>query len=168
MRYITFVLSSLHKKQLFDCGKEILNTYFRKQAKQDVKRKISACFVLSDENEVVIGFYTLSNDSIPLEELPKQIKNKLPKAYLTIPITLLGRLAIDSKFKGQGYGELLLIDALRRSYDVSNESIGSIAVVVDPLDLEAIAFYEKYGFILLPNSGKMFISMTTISNLFLP
>lgn len=167
MKYITSILSSSHKKQLFDCGKEILNTYFKKQAKQDVKRKISVCFVLPDEKDIVIGFYTLSNDSIPLEELPKQIKDKLPKSYLTIPITLLGRLAIDIKFKGQGYGELLLIDALKRSYDVSNESIGSIAVVVDPLNMEAIAFYEKYGFILLPNSGKMFIPMITISNLFL-
>jgi len=60
----------------------------------------------------------------------------------------------------------LLLDALKRSFEISATEIGSMAVVVDPLDEEAVRFYEKYGFISLPDSGKMFLPMTTISELF--
>jgi hypothetical protein len=59
----------------------------------------------------------------------------------------------------------LLIDALKRSYEASHE-IGSFAVVVDPIDKEAEKFYEKYDFIKLPDSGKMFIAIKTLKKLF--
>jgi len=45
-------------------------------------------------------------------------------------------------------------------------SIGSYAVVVDPISTHAEAFYAKFGFIALPDSGKMFIPMRTIKELF--
>jgi predicted GNAT family N-acyltransferase len=92
-------------------------------------------------------------------------KKKLPKNYQSIPTILLGRLAIDKEFQGFGYGKILLIDALKRSYEVSNE-IGSFAVVVDPIDKTAEEFYLKYDFIKLPDSGKMFITMKTLKLLF--
>jgi len=60
---------------------------------------------------------------------------------------------------------MLLIDALKRSYEIS-KSIGSFAVMVDPLDIDAGNFYTKYGFILLPDSRKMFLAMKTIEKLF--
>jgi GNAT superfamily N-acetyltransferase len=139
---------------------------FHKQASQDIKRKLSLCFILPDINFDIKGYYTLSNDSIPQEDLPEEIKKKMPKSYVNLPTTLLGRLAVDKSFRGQGLGELLLLDALRRCYNVSIESIGSMAVVVDPLDLDAVGFYKKYGFIELFDSGKMFLPMKTVSALF--
>jgi len=63
-------------------------------------------------------------------------------------------------------GELILTDALKRSYDNSLSSIVSMAIIVDPIDNETVKFYIKYGFILLPDSGKMCIAMETISKLF--
>jgi len=166
MEYKTVPLNRGHKKQDFTCGKELLDNYLRKQAKQDVKRKLTACFILPDENQNVIGYYTLSSAAIPREIVPEDIKIKLPKSYENLPATLLGRLAIDKKFAKQGYGELLLIDALKRSYDISISSIGSMAVIVDPIDAQAVIFYRKYGFIDLPDSGKMFLPMKTIAQLF--
>ena len=77
----------------------------------------------------------------------------------------IGRLAIDNKFQGQGVGKLILIDALKRSYELS-KIIGSFAVIVDPIDKNAEHFYEKYGFIKLPDSGKMFLPMKTIGLIF--
>ena len=41
-----------------------------------------------------------------------------------------------------------------------------MAVVVDPRDQKAVNFYLKYGFILLPDSQKMFMLIVTIGNLF--
>jgi ribosomal protein S18 acetylase RimI-like enzyme len=165
MSYLTFALNATHKKEKFNCGKPLLDNYLHKQAKQDVKKKLSACFIYEGESNIVKGYYTLSSASIQRALLPEEIVKKLPPSYNDLPAALLGRLAIDSSFKGQGLGELLLLDALKRSYESSRE-IGSLAVIVDPLDEEAISFYRKYGFILLPDSGKMFISMEGLSGLF--
>jgi len=160
------LLSKKHKKAAFECGKEMLDNYFRRRASQDVKRKLSVCFVWEDvETGLIKGYYTLSNNSIPLHVIPEKWRKKLPESYISIPATLLGRLAVDIRFQGKGVGQILLIDALKRSYKVS-EGIGSFAIVVDPLDDEAVKFYEKYGFIKLPDSGKMFIAMQTLKELF--
>jgi len=59
----------------------------------------------------------------------------------------------------------LLIDALRKSLEVSLAQIGSLAVIVDPIDSLAKSFYEKYRFIYLPDSAKMFLPMETIAKL---
>ncbi len=160
------LLNKKHNRKDFDCGKELLNDYLKTQASQDIKRKLSVCFVLSDSiTNHVHGFYTLSNYSIPLGCFSEQIQKKLPKSYSSIPTTLLGRLAIDKKYQGKGIGKILLIDALKRSYGVSNE-IGSFGIIVDPIDDEAKRFYRKYDFIELPDSGKRFIATQTLKELF--
>jgi len=166
MNYLTIPLDSSRNKNKFSCGKSALDNYLHKQASQDIKRKLSVCFILPDINNTIIGFYTLSNDSIPQKNLPEEIKKKLPESYTNLPVTLLGRLAVDNKFRGQRFGELLLLDALKRCNDVSDKSIASMAVVVDPIDEDAVSFYKKYGFIELPDSKRMFLPMKTISKLF--
>lgn len=166
MKFKLELLEKFHNRERFDCGKELLNNYIKRQAKQDVKKKLSVCFVLIDKSNYVKGYYTLSNSSIPQIDIPEEFSRKLPDSYSNIPVTLLGRLAIDKSIFRQGQGEYLLMDALKESYIVSKKVMGSIAVIVDPIDDEAISFYRKYDFILLPNSGKMFLSMNIISKLF--
>lgn len=166
MGYLTEPLDSTHDRSSFSCGKDLLDNYFWRQAKQDIKRKLSACFVLiHKESEKIAGYYTLSSSSIAKELIPVSFRKKLRDSYLSIPAILLGRLAVDKNYHGMGYGKLILIDALKRCYETS-ESIGAFAVIVDPLDKEAEQFYQKYGFIKLPDSGKMFLSMKTIKELF--
>lgn len=165
MTYLTVHLNGDHKKKEFECGKLLLDNYLKTQAKQDVKRKLSACFILEGEKNAIKGYYTLSSAAISRELLPEAVIRKLPASYYNLPVTLLGRLAVDNSCRGQRLGELLLLDALKRSHDVAKE-IGSMAVVVDPLDGDAQQFYEKYGFILLPDSGKMFLAMDNIFQLF--
>lgn len=157
-------LEKKYDKSKFTCGYELLDNYIRKQAKQDVNRDLSACYVLTDENAVVKGYYTLSANSIKREEFSADFVKKLPPSYSELPTILLGRLAIDESIKGNGYGEKILLDALNRSLAIS-ESMGSIAVVVDPIDEKAQNFYSQYGFILLPTSGKMFLPMKTIKEM---
>ncbi len=155
--------SSLNKRD-FSCGKAMLDNYIHFQAGQDIKRKLCVVFVLF-EDTVVKGYYTLSNASIAALLVPENIQKKMPKAYEALPVTLLGRLAIDKKFKGQGLGGIQLIDALKRSYEIAGNTLGSIGVVVAPLDDDAVAFYKKFGFISLPDSGKMFLPMPDIAKL---
>lgn len=166
MKSQVVLLDKKHRKKEFECGKEMLDNYIQHQAGQDVKRKLSACFILEDfATGLIQGYYTLANSSIPLDKISEKWQKKLPKSYRSIPATLLGRLAVDKRFQGKGIGQILLIDALKRSYAIS-ENIGSFAIVVDPLDDEAEKFYQKFGFIKLPESGKMFIAMQTLKELF--
>jgi len=165
MTYLTELLSNEHVKNQFDCGQQLLSQYLHKQAKQDIKRQLAACFVILNDRKEVKGYYTLSNAGIERHLLPEAISKKLPPSYKNLPVTLLGRLARDLNYPGERLGELLLMDALKRSYEASL-SIGSMAVVVDPIDESARNFYLRYGFIDLPDSGKMFLSMKTIASLF--
>lgn len=167
MRFDAEVLSANHNRNAFFCGNAMLDNYLKKQVNQDIKRKLATCFVLTDKSkpDEIAGFYTLSNNSISLERIPENIRKKLPQSYLKIPTTLLGRLAVDAKQQGKGIGNLLLIDALKRSYEIS-KILGSFAFVVDPIDVEAENFYRKYGFTKLPDSGKMFLTMKTIEGVF--
>jgi predicted GNAT family N-acyltransferase len=158
-------LQKVHDRTVFDCGKDVLNNYLTIQVNQDIKRKLSACFVLSNNGVTIEGYYTLSSSSIPLSQFPENLQNKLPKSYVSIPTTLLGRLAIDKRFQGRGLGNILLMDALKRCYDISKE-IASYAVIVDPLDREAKSFYEQYDFIQLPDSKRMILAMKTLKGLF--
>lgn len=166
MKYLTRLIMPTDNRRDFTSGKPALDDYIRKQATQDIKKKLSVCFVLPGNNDVIKGYYTLSNISIQQIEIPAEIRKKMPKSYPDLPATLLGRLAVDAHFRGRGLGELLLIDALKRSCDVSAESIGSMAVIVHPLDVDAENFYIRYGFIKLPDSRKLFLPMKTIEKLF--
>ncbi len=154
----TVALNASHARKLFNCEEPSLENYLRKQAGQDVKRQVAACFILEGEENSIKGYYTLSADSLDRTLIPESLRNKLP--YKNLPVTLLGRLARDINYKGQGVGELLLADALIRAYQAST-SIGAWAVVTDPINEKARAFYESFGFISL-ESGRMFIPMATI------
>lgn len=162
------LLSKIHVRTGFDCGKVLLDNYIRKQASQDVKRDLSACYVMTQEgSDEVVGYYTLSSNSIERTTFPANMIAKLPPSYGDLPTILMGRLAIDNKIKGQRLGEYLLINALNKCVEVS-ETIGALAVVVDPIDENAEEFYSSYGFIFLPGSKKMFITIKTIEESFLP
>ena len=168
MELQTVNLQSSHYRDDFECGQLALDEYLKKQVNQDIKKRVSACFVITQNEkslEKVKGYYTLSSTSISRELIPPNLEKKFPRAYDTIPATLLGRLARDKSVIGTGQGEKLLLDALYRSHLASKE-IGSFAVVVDPIDNKAEAFYLGYGFKKLPDSGKMFLAMKTIDQLF--
>ena len=158
-------LNNSHDKKSFECEEESLTNYLKTQVSQDVKRKISVCFVLPNEVNKVIGFYTLASESLGRELIPEAYRNQVPTSY-NASVILLGRLARDLSGKGNGLGEFLLLEALERSYNLSINSLGAMAVVVDPINEKAVKFYEKYGFIKLPDSGRMFLSMKVIQKLF--
>lgn len=159
-------LGKQHDRAAFDCGVEALNRYIREQAGQDSKNKVAATFVLAGETpSAIAGYYTLSSTSINVGELPEAVAKKLPR-YPLMPATLIGRLAVDRHYQGKKCGELLLVDALKRSL-ISTKQIGSAAVVVDAKDDSAKAFYTHFQFIQLINySHRLFLPMAAVERLF--
>jgi GNAT superfamily N-acetyltransferase len=162
--YVVEPLDAQHNRSDFECGVEPLDRYLKQQASQDMRRRIAALFVLVDQDiDSIAGYYTLAATAIRLAELPPEITKKLPK-YPLVPATLLGRLAVDQRYQGQGVGSFLLMDALRRSF---NSEIASMAVVVDAKDDKARDFYEHHQFIPFPEqSQRLYLPMATIAKLF--
>jgi len=158
------LLEKTHNRKQFTCEEDSLTEYIRKQVSQDVRKRLSVCFVAIDDAQNVIGYYTLSSESLGRESIPEKHLKQVPQNF-NAPVILLGRLARDITTKGTGLGEYLLIDALFRSYKLSKESIGAMAVVVDPISDKAIDFYIKYGFEQLPDSEKMFLPMKVIEQI---
>ena len=161
---IITLLSQNHHRKSFQCEEQSLTDYLHFQVSQDIKKKLAICFVALHNHQDVIGYYTLSSESLGREEIPARYLKKIPRHY-NAPVILLGRLARDLRFKGTGLGEHLLLDALFRAFTLSEQSIGAMAVVVDPINERAVQFYQHYGFQMLPDSGKMFLPMNTIRQL---
>ncbi len=158
------LLEKTHNRKNFTCEENSLTEYIRNQVSQDIRKRLATCFVAIDNEQNVIGYYTLTSESLGRELIPEKYLKQVPKNY-NAPVILLGRLARDIKTKGTGLGEYLLMDALFRSYKLSQESIGAMAIVVEPINEKAIEFYNKYGFEQLPDSEKMFLPMKVIGQL---
>jgi ribosomal protein S18 acetylase RimI-like enzyme len=164
-KYSISKLDKTHQRQKFSCGIELLDDYLHKRAGQDYRRHVSITYILYDiEQNHVAGYYTLSSTSIELMDVSDKLKSKLPQ-YPLLPATLIGRLAVDLNYQKQTLGEILLIDALKRAYQHTNE-IASFAVIVDAINDNAIKFYEKYAFVpVQSNKSKLYLPMESIGKL---
>lgn len=166
VKFLIEPLDKHHNRSRFRCGNEHLDRYLHSIATQDYKRNIAIPYVLIDqEQQTIIGYYTLSMSGIDLQSLPSNIIKKLPK-YPIVGVTLLGRLAIASDYHGFGWGKLLLMDALYRSLCAS-QTTAFFAVIVDAIDEEAVRFYQRFEFQIFPDrSNRLFRTMANIAQSF--
>ena len=132
-------LNSVHNRKGFSSGAEPLDRYFRELVTQDVKRRVSNCFVALDAAGVIAGYYTFAAASLPLTELSADEKQRLPR-YGLLPAGLIGRLAVDQKYQGQRLGGALIMDAAARAEPAI------FALIVDAKDDLAVTFYQRYEF----------------------
>jgi predicted GNAT family N-acyltransferase len=103
--------------------------------------------------------------TIALCDLPADLRAKLPR-YPVLPATLVGRLAVDRGYRKRGWGEHLLVDALRRSVENSTV-VASMAVVVNAKNTGAQQFHAHYDFVQFPDrSNRLFLPMSKIARLF--
>lgn len=158
-------LGRQHDRTAFHCGADALDRYLKQQARQDADKRVAAPFVaVNPPNTRVLGYYTLSASVVTLTDLPDELTRKLPR-YPQLPVTLLGRLAVDQSVRGQRLGEHLLLDALHRSLTHADE-IAAMAVVVDAKDENAAAFYRHYGFIpLQAQPRRLYVPMRVVAQL---
>lgn len=150
-----------HDREGFDCGEPALNDYLRRQAMQDVRRGVSRVYVAHEYgSSKVLGWYTLSATSFSKEHLPEAQAKRLP--HYPVPAALLGRLAVDRSYQGQGLGRFLLFDAFHRVLHVA-QTLAVYALVVDAKNDDARMFYERYGFLRLPDTpSRLFIPIETL------
>jgi ribosomal protein S18 acetylase RimI-like enzyme len=156
--------TSIDRKN-FTSGTAALDLYFQQQVTQDIRRRVTACFVALSDEDRVAGYYTLATASLLLTDLPAELAKKLPR-YPSLPTVRMGRLAVDQDFKEQGLGGALLADALERSI---RSEITAYAMVVDAKDDSATRFYLHHGFISLPEAPKtLFLPLVTAQKIISP
>jgi GNAT superfamily N-acetyltransferase len=125
----------------FDCGVDSLNEWIRHVASQHQKKNFSRTYVatVSAAPGTIAGYYALAATAVETDGMPG---SRLPGSVSAV---LLARLAVDTRYRGQGLGEHLLahaLDVVLRTAD----RVGVQCVLVDALDDNAAGFYRKYGF----------------------
>jgi len=138
-----------HERAAFSCGIVALDDWFRHRAGHDAKRNVARVFVAVDDQLGIVGFYSLNAFTLAIGDLPREHAKRLPR-YDAIPAALIGRLARDERVRGQGIGDLLLADAVRRVLGPAR-SLAVFAIVVDAKDEKSAAFYRGFGFTSFPN-----------------
>ena len=102
-----------HDRNQFDCGVDTLNNYLRMMASQQSNKDNTRTYVLEDENssQKIIGYYTLTMIPVDFSALPEKLQKKHQNSQTS---GLIARLAVDRRYVRSGYGEWLLIDALKK------------------------------------------------------
>jgi GNAT superfamily N-acetyltransferase len=137
-------------RESFDCGKDSLNTWLRRHAWRNHVAGMSRVSVICDaEAGALAGLVALSTGSIRRGAVAKRDQRN---ASDPIPVILLGQLAVDRRWQGQGHARSLLGYALRAALAAS-QSIGAFAVIAHPVDDNARAFYRRWGFADLPDGS---------------
>ncbi len=161
-----------HDRAAFSCGVPLLDSFLHERVGQFAQRHLAQPFVMVDparsgEKKTIAGYYTLSSQGLDYDEMPDDLRRKLPKR-IRVGVTLMGYLAVDQRYQGQGLGKLLLYDALYRALQASRQ-VSSRAVIVDAIDDVAATFYERYDFIRFSDeSSRLYLPMGTIAAMFSP
>lgn len=110
--FVVQALAPVRDRSTFSCGVDALDRYFRERVGQDVRRRVATCFItLPAEDTTIAGYYTLAAASVPMLELPEADARRLPR-YPVLPAALIGRLAVDRRYRARGLGAAMLFDAI--------------------------------------------------------
>lgn len=157
--------TSSHKRKEFDCGRPELKDWLIRQAGQSQRAGSARTFVLTNNGETIIGYYALSSHSVDFDSVSR-VLSKGQSRHFPIPAVLLARLAVALSHQGQGMGERLLADAIRRAVAVA-ENVAMALLVIDATDEDTAAFYEQYGFQRWPADAlRLFAKVSDVAETF--
>lgn len=151
-------LAESHDVADFDCGVPVLNDWLRQRALKNESR-FSRTYVVCDGSRVA-AYFCISAGAVERTTAPSKIRRNAPD---TIPVSVIGRLAVSRDYRGRGLGADLLSDALRR-IAIASQSIGIGAVLVHAKDDAAMRFYMNCAeFIEYPaDSRTLFLPIETV------
>lgn len=149
-------LDETHHRETFRCGVPQLDIWFRDHALAAQRQDTARTFVLIDDTDQVVGYYSLTMGNVAAAEAPRRLIRGLPRH--PVPILLLARLAISETHQGQGLGVSLLFEALHRAA-LAAEHAAARLIAVDPIDEAAHLFYLRWGFQPVEDdpAGRMFV-----------
>lgn len=148
-----------HDLSDFDCGEPTLNDWLLHRALKNESR-FSRTYVVCEDERRVVAYFCISAGAVERAAAPGKIRRNAPD---TIPVSIIGRLAVSRKHAGNGLGADILSDALRR-IAVASQSIGIGAVLVHAKDNTARRFYMRCAeFIEYPEESRtLFLPIETV------
>jgi len=151
-------LTDAHDLSAFDCGEPALNDWLRHRALKNESR-FSRTYVVCEGNRVV-AYFSISAGAVERAAAPGKVRRNAPD---TIPVSMIGRLAVSREHAGRGLGADMLSDALRR-IAAASQSIGIGAVLVHAKDDAAKRFYLRCAeFIEYPDDSRtLFLPIETV------
>lgn len=157
-------IAKRHNREFFDCGDDALNDYFRHHARKSHEQGGAKTFlaISEEDNQTVLGFYTLCPASVEYPRVPGLVKRGL--ARHDVPVFRLGRLAVHLTVQNQGMGGQLLLSAGRRCILAATE-VGGVALLIDAKHERAASWYISYGAVpLLDSSLSLLLPLITIES----
>jgi ribosomal protein S18 acetylase RimI-like enzyme len=160
-----------HDRESFSCGIPAVDNYFRKTANKLAKADNIRLYVMVAPDGAVIGFYSINAHAVGYEDLPSSYARTRP-AHGSIPAAFIAMIGRDQRYRNQGFGSDLLVDALTRIARAS-DAIGISVVMLDVFDCgdpERVrrrkALYEGFGFMPLPSRPlRLFLPIATVRRL---
>ncbi len=154
-------ISKKHDQESFDCGDGALNEFLRRYARKSHERGGAKTFLaIDDADKIILGFYSLSPASVDYARTPEIVRRGL--ARHDVPGFRLARLAVDSRFQGQGMGGQLLLAAGRRCLLAAAE-VGGVVLVIDAKNERVAGWYARYGAVpLLDTQLTLLLPLATI------
>jgi GNAT superfamily N-acetyltransferase len=151
-------ISADHDLSAFDCGEPALDDWLRQRALKNESR-FSRTYVAHDD-KVVVAYYCISAGAVERTAAPGRLRRNAPDS---IPVSVIGRLAVSRSHAGRGLGPDLLADALRR-IAAASATVGIAAVLIQAQDERARRFYLKHAeFIEFPaGSRTLFLPIETV------
>jgi GNAT superfamily N-acetyltransferase len=135
------LLTDRHELAAFLSGEASLDEWLRRRSRANRASGASRTYVLAEADRV-IGYYSLAAGAIAVTDVPGCLRRNMPDS---IPMTVLGRLAVDQGWQGRGLGRLLLRDAVLRTTQAA-AIVGMRGILVHALSPAAKRFYETFGF----------------------
>lgn len=156
-----------HDLKSFDCGKPEMNQFLSRYADKNRKLGLSSTWVLPEKlakndnkKAIVVAYYTLASSTVSREQI---VSDKRLPAY-PVPVVLVARLAVEHYFQKQGLGEKTLVSALRQCVSLTDIGLPALGVVLDVLDQEALAFYQRFEVFqtFTDNPMRLFVPMNVL------
>jgi len=134
-------LADHHQLAAFNSGVPALDDWLKRRARANQISGASRSFVICAD-DAVIGYYALASSAVNAAAAPGRFRRNMPEP---IPVAVLGRLAVDRAFHGQGIGRALFRDSALRVMQAA-DAIGIRGMLVHAISDEAKAFYLALGF----------------------
>jgi GNAT superfamily N-acetyltransferase len=149
-----------HRRASFRCGEDRVDDWLRSKALQHQTKHLSVTKVLLSSSDEIAGFYTLATGQVEFGELPQEIFKHLPRRAL--PVAVLAWLGVSRNHQARGLGGSLLAQALRDCFE-AGQTFAFVAVLLDCLNDQVKAFYQRWDFKELPGQPyRLFLSVKQV------
>lgn len=136
----------LDKLLNFQCSdEEQVEFFLKEEALNLMERNLVRTRLFFDQDENLIGFYSLFNDNIKInKQKRRELDIRLPDKVKVIPGIRLHYLGVDTRFRNMGYGKYLMASVLYHSAVVSK--ITGCSLITVESTKNARSFYDKFQF----------------------